>query len=318
MTRFLFPVLFLLALVAHGGISRAEDAAPAAKSEAQLADEAAAEKATQKEEKVAEEEIAEEKAVEEKAAEKVPEKAAETAKEETEKKEEAPKEEEKKAETAEEKIPKEIQDHQKASEEVFKLTKTIAESLGPEEQKHFFVLYNNYNLIGTVKMVKEDVGNAVKSCGENNPDMKEGLDKRFTEWDAAVSPVIKDADANITNMVAAQDYAKSADIKKIFKGLDKTRKMANKQIDKTPVTTKDACEYLQEKMTDTQENFIRLLQSTLMSVPQLLPSVPEPAAGDKEEEIPAKAEEKIEEKAEEKPAEAAPEAAPEAAEGKAD
>src|SRR5262245_16837626 len=121
-----------------------------------------------------------------------PEQAAEKASEQkTEEKPEAAQEEKQ----AGDEIPEGVKAHQKAAEEVFELTKQIAVNLNPDEQKHFFLLYNNYNLIGTVKMVQEDVGNAVKACSEANPDMKEGLDSRFSEWNTAVNPVIKDAES---------------------------------------------------------------------------------------------------------------------------
>lgn len=226
-------------------------------------------------------------------------------------KEEPPKEEKQEAaaeaKPAEKKaeLPPEAKAHQEAAEKVFADTKAIADKLKPDEQKHFFIIYTNYNLVGTVKMVQGDVDRAVEGCGTANPDMKAGMDARLQEWHAAIDPVIKEAEANIENMVLAQEYAEAAEIKNIFKGLDKTRKLAGKQIEKTPVTTKDACEYLQEKMTDTQENFIRLLRGTLITAPQL-------AAPSPESEKPAEEAKPAEQKpAEEKPAEATePPAAP--------
>jgi hypothetical protein len=165
------------------------------------------------------------------------------------------------------------------------------------------MLYSNYNIIGTVKMVQGDVDHAVEACGKENPDLKEGMDARLKEWHGAIDPVIEEAEANVDNMVLAQEYTKPAQIQKVFKGLDKTRTLAGKQVEKTPVTTKDACEYLQEKMSDTQANFIRLLRSTLVTAPQLAT----PPAEVKAEEKPAE-----EKSTEEKPAESAepPAAAP--------
>lgn len=224
----------------------------------------------------------------------------EEAKQEAAKKEDAPKQEN----AVTDELPPEALAHKKAAEESFALTTAIAEKLSPGEQKHFLVLYNNYNLIGTVKMVQTDVGNAVAACGKENPDMKEALETRVAQWNAAINPVIKDAEANVDNMVVAQEYAKPADFKKLFKSLDKTRKLASEQVEKIPVTTKDACEYLLEKMNDTETNFVRLLRGTLMSAPQVLPIEPEPpAAGEKKEEPAAQPEEKAEEKVDEKPAE---------------
>lgn len=240
-------------------------------------------------EKSAAEKAAEEKAVQEKVAE--DKKAAEKAAEE--KASADKKEEEKKAEAkkAEEKIPDGIKKHQEASQKVFEQTKKIAEGLSPEEQKHFFILYNNYNMIGTVKMVQGDVGNAVKACGESNPDMKGKMDARFKTWSEAIDPIVKESEGHVDNMVIAQEYAKPKEIKDIFKGLDETRVLANAQVEKTPVTTKEACEYLLNTMDDTQENFAKLLRSTLMSAPAIAPK-------DKAKDEDAK---KGDQKAEEKP-----------------
>ncbi|MGB4107878.1 MAG: hypothetical protein WBK55_08800 [Alphaproteobacteria bacterium] len=272
MTRTVFLACFLFVLASYANIAAAAYAPAPTEVEEQAAPPVDAEKAQEK---------TEEKQQEKK----------------EEKKEEAPKQEN----AVKEELPPEAEAHKKAAEESFRLTKEVAEKLGPDEQKHFFILYNNYNLISTVKMVKGDVAAAVTACGKENPDMKEGLDARLTEWSGAIDPAVKDADANIENMIIAQEYAKSADIKKVFKSLDKTRKLANAQVEKVPVTTKDACEYLRDKMSDTQTNFVRLLQSTLMSAPQIAPMEPRPAAAEEKKEEPAaQAEEKVEEKAEEK------------------
>lgn len=203
------------------------------------------------------------------------------------------KEEEKKAEVKKEeaKIPDGIKKHQEASQKVFEQTKKIAEGLSPEEQKHFFILYNNYNMIGTVKMVQGDVGNAVKACGESNPDMKGKMDERFKTWNETIDPIVKESEGHVDNMIIAQEYAKPQEIKAIFKGLDETRVLANAQVEKTPVTTKEACDYLLNTMDDTQENFAKLLRSTLISAPAVAPK-------DKAKDEDAK---KGDQKAEEKP-----------------
>lgn len=271
MIRTIFLALFLLTLSVSVAFAAAEEAAPAADVKT------------------------EEKAAEAPAKEEAKEAPQEEKKEEA--KEPAPAA----AEKAE--LPPEAKAHQEAAEKVFADIKAIAEKLKPEEQKHFFMLYSNYNIIGTVKMVQGDVDHAVEACGKENPDLKEGMDSRLKEWHGAIDPVIEEAAANVDNMVLAQEYTKPAQIQKVFKGLDKTRALAGKQVEKVPVTTKDACEYLQEKMSDTQANFIRLLRSTLVTAPQLAT----PPAEAKAEEKPAE-----EKSTEEKPAESAepPAAAP--------
>jgi hypothetical protein len=194
-----------------------------------------------------------------------------------------------------------VQEHQQAAQKVFEQTKKIAQGLSPAQQQHFFILYNNYNMIGTVKMVQGDIGKAVAACGKENPELKEKMDSRYKTWSEAIDPVVKESEGNVNNMVIAQDYAKPEELKDVFKGLDDTRKLANAQIEKTPVTTKDACEYLLNTMDDTQENFVQLLRRTLMSPPPVAPAKDEAKKeGTAPEAEKAKVPEKTEEKTEKK------------------
>lgn len=189
--------------------------------------------------------------------------------------------------------PENVEKQRASAEKVFDRMRKMSEKLKPEEQKHFFTMYNNYNMIGTVKMVQSDVANAITACGQENPEIKSKLDARFSKWKDAVAPVIKEAETNVDNMVVAQDYADAKEIKSIFKTVDEMRSTTNKQIDKQPVSNREACDYLLGKMDDTQENFVQLLRATLVSVP---PSPqPEPAkapAEDKPSSEPAVQDEK--------------------------
>lgn len=156
-------------------------------------------------------------------------------------------------------------------ESIYTEMNALSDPLPDEDRNHFSLIVTNYNLIQTVKMVEKDVARAVKECGKNNPDMKKAMDERFDGWKGAVDPIIKDADANVDNMIAAQDYAKPKQIKKILKGLDESREHTNKQIEKIPVTTPEACDYLRNKMDETQESMVGLLQATLTPYSQIFP-----------------------------------------------
>jgi len=157
-----------------------------------------------------------------------------------------------------------------ASESVQERVSAFTDNLDNVSQKHFFALYGSYNLIQVVNEVQAQVSDAVNKCGEANPDMKEGLEARYKDWDGAIQPILDDANANVDNMVVAQDYAKPREIKKIFKFVDKKRNLKDKEIETYPVTSPEACEYLLKKMDDTQENLTQLLQSTLVSLPNAL------------------------------------------------
>lgn len=158
-----------------------------------------------------------------------------------------------------------------AAKQAYDKVSAIVESLAEREQKHFMMIYSNYNLIQTVKTVRDDVAAAVEACGEENPDMEEELKARFEDWKGAVEPMIDRASANLNNMVLAQDYLPGGEMKTVFKAIDEAREKTAARLEKVPVTTKEACEYLLSKMDDTQENMIQLLERTLVSFSQAFP-----------------------------------------------
>ena len=143
----------------------------------------------------------------------------------------------------------------------------ISNKLEGAEKHHFSLANSNYALISTVRTVQRDVGNAITACGENNPDMKPALNKRYNEWNAAITPIMDEAQGHLDNMIIAQDYAAPEDIKGIFKVMDDTRAKAESEIEKIPVTTPEACQYLIDKMDETQLSMTGLLRRTLISTP---------------------------------------------------
>ena len=164
---------------------------------------------------------------------------------------------------------KKLEEFRAASEKAFQAVKEIGEPLKGDNAKHFFMMYSNYNLIGATKMVQSDVKNAIAACGKENPGMKAELDNSFKTWNEAVDPMIKEAQANNDNMRIAQDYADPGKIKAAFKTLDETRLITSQHANKVPVTTEDACRHLLGKMSETQENLVSLLRSTLVSFGQV-------------------------------------------------
>lgn len=161
--------------------------------------------------------------------------------------------------------------YSKAAQAAYDAVKDIGKGLKEDDAKHFYMIYQNYNMIGTVKMVQGDVGNAINACGTANPDKKADMDARYKTWGAAIDDVVKDAEANVNNMIAAQDYAPPTKIRDAFKKIDDARAITNSYVDKKPVTSPEACDYLMKKMDETQDNLVKLLRSTLVSVGKAFP-----------------------------------------------
>ena len=153
---------------------------------------------------------------------------------------------------------------------VYEEIELFTEDFDEASERHFYAIYGSYNLIKVVEEVQAQVGNAIDKCIDANPDMKDALKTRHKDWKAALKPIMKDADANIDNMIKAQEYAQPKELKRILKLNDELRANKEDQVEKYPVTSPEACEYLRVKMDETESNLTQLLRSTLVSLPNAL------------------------------------------------
>lgn len=143
----------------------------------------------------------------------------------------------------------------------------LAETLDQAEKQHLANIFGGHNAIHVVKSVEKTLGIGSESCGEKHEDLKENIDTRYGEWKTAVNEIIDAAQANIDNMIAVQDYAKTSDIKAVLKLLDESRANYEASVNKVPVTSKEGCEFMLENMDESQEQLIKYLQATLISLP---------------------------------------------------
>ncbi|MCD8498196.1 MAG: hypothetical protein LRZ85_09125 [Alphaproteobacteria bacterium] len=182
----------------------------------------------------------------------------------------------------------------------------LEKRLNDKERHHFGIIYNNHNLIQTVKTVEGDVGNAVSACSRENPDMASKMEDRFDDWKTAVNAKLTEAEGLTQSMIFAQDYATKDEINDALAAADTLRAHSQTIYDKVPVTSEEACEFLYEKMVETKDNMLMLISTTLISVPQEMQKVEEPASEEFPEETAeetAPAEEDTDAAAEDAPAE---------------
>lgn len=141
---------------------------------------------------------------------------------------------------------------------------SLLDNLPVQNQKVFFVLRNKHSVIRTISVVKRDVGNAVKACGKENKDMKQPMRDRFKEWENAVNPILKEAEKFLETELKEQEAFHVSDYKHVTKLNDKAYKFSESKVEKTPVTTKEACEGLLKSMDRTEDKLITLLQDILL------------------------------------------------------
>ncbi|MCD8563139.1 MAG: hypothetical protein LRY54_03655 [Alphaproteobacteria bacterium] len=179
----------------------------------------------------------------------------------------------------------------------------LRKRLDEKQNRHFGIIYNNHNLIETVKTVQGDVGKAVEACSGKNPDLADKMKSRFDDWKTAVNAKMKEAEDLTNSMILAQDYASKEEMAETLKASDLMRTHSQTIYEKVPVTSHEACEYLYEKMQETKDNMVSMLGTTLISVPQEMQKADEERPDDKKpEESKSEPEKEAEKPADETPA----------------
>lgn len=140
----------------------------------------------------------------------------------------------------------------------------MIDPLSKEERGSILILRNKYSLINATRIVSRDVGAAVKSCGNKNPDLKKQMDDRYKQWSSAVHPILDTAEKQFKKDVEALKIVKPAEFRKVLELHDDAYEAAEKQVTKTPVTTPEACKGTLASMDRTEDNMIRILQQTLL------------------------------------------------------
>lgn len=138
------------------------------------------------------------------------------------------------------------------------------DKLKPREQETFLLIREKYSIIKTIGIAESDIGNAVKSCGKNNPGMKDKMESRFKQWQDAVNPIIEAAEKNLETELKNQKVVELSAARNIFKLQDEAYAYNEKMTTKQVVTTAEACQGLLDSMDRTEDNMISLLEQTLL------------------------------------------------------
>ena len=140
----------------------------------------------------------------------------------------------------------------------------LLKRLAEPNQQTFFIFRNKHSVIRVVETVRRDVGNAVKACGTENKEMADPMNTRFKNWENAVTSILKDAEKFLALELKEQEAFHISDYKHIMKLNDKAYAFSDGQVQKTPVTTVEACQGLLDSMDRTEESLVNLLQDVLL------------------------------------------------------
>lgn len=164
----------------------------------------------------------------------------------------------------EEENPAEEEDTSTPISEWIDAENALIKDLSAQDQETFFIIRNKHSVIRSMRVVRDDISNAVKACSEENPEIKEEITGRFSDWKNAVEPILKEADKFLKTEIRSQKVVPNKDFRNILKLNDAAYAFSNGQIEKRPVTDMKACEKLLKSMDRTENKLIALLQNILL------------------------------------------------------
>lgn len=145
-----------------------------------------------------------------------------------------------------------------------KAEKEMLSSMPDANKELFIVLKNKHSVIRTIEVVRDDVGHAVKECAAANPDLKADMTKRFDAWKGAVNPILDNAKEFMETELNEQTAFHVSDFQHVTSLSDLARNYSESKIEKTVVTTPEACANLLKSMDRTEDQLIGLLQDILL------------------------------------------------------
>lgn len=140
----------------------------------------------------------------------------------------------------------------------------VVKGLDDAQKDTYFILRNKYGLIRAIRIVKRDVGNAIQECGQANPDLQDPMTKRYKSWTESVDPILKTADAFLEQEIKEQKVVSQDTFQKMLDMNDEAYDFQQDAIEKTVVTTPEACNKLLKSMDETEEDMLRLMQGVLL------------------------------------------------------
>ena len=162
-------------------------------------------------------------------------------------------------------------------------TANLLHGLEPYQAQYIYQIRTEFGVIRSIQVARGDIENAVKSCGEENPDIKEAMQNRFNDWNDVVVPKLSVADVALKEAIQRQGFRPTVRVNMLLDHVQAAFEERDEMFKRVPVTTAEACRSLLESMDKTEESLKTLLEETISSLNNLSTEAPETAAAPVEE-----------------------------------
>ncbi len=137
--------------------------------------------------------------------------------------------------------------------------KELASSLTEEEAKALGYIRENFGILRSIDVARKSVKEAVNLCAEKNPDMKDDIMARHDKWHGDIGAVLDKQEASLDKSINKQTFENPKDVRDFLDSIDDAAEYADGQLEKTIVTTPEACKNLMASMDDTQDVILTLI-----------------------------------------------------------
>lgn len=178
-------------------------------------------------------------------------------------------------------------------EKIKAATSELGESFNEEQTVNMGRIRGNFGIIRAIKIMKHDIGDAVKRCGDANADMEDAMTKRFSAWDKTVAPLLKEDEKNLEESITKSSFPDEKKVRSYLSLIDDAAEESDKALgEKQVITTPESCQYLMTSLDKSEPMVVSLLNG--IKWPMLGDAIEEEPAAEPAEET--KKEEKPEDK----------------------
>lgn len=156
----------------------------------------------------------------------------------------------------------------------------LSKTLTKEEAALLGQIRDNFGIIRSIEVARKSVKQAAAMCSEKNPDLKDEMTKHQKEWHENIGASLDRQQKSLDKSITKKRFADPKAIKTYFETIDNAARFADNDIEKTIVTSPEACKNLMNSMAETQKTITGMLDA--MTWPEDAPVEPvKEAAPDK-------------------------------------
>lgn len=131
-------------------------------------------------------------------------------------------------------------------------TNELLDGIDERERKQFEILTLSNGILHSIQHVEKTLGNAVKSCGEAQPHLKDDLYAYYGGLQKNLTGPMKSAKSRISKMIKSQTITTPKRMRAYINLTNKVAVEKDNEVKWIPISREDDCEDLLDKLKDEE------------------------------------------------------------------